>query len=57
MVGTVPLDSFDEPDVRKLARDRRRSSLKKDIAMTMIHEKRGVRDSARSLVLRFKNEW
>ena len=35
MVGTVPLDSLDDPDVpevRKLARDRLRRSLKKVIA-------------------------
>lgn len=30
-VGTVVLDSADESDIRKLARDRRRSSLKKGI--------------------------
>lgn len=30
-VGTVPLDSVEESEVRKLALDRRRSSLKKGI--------------------------
>ncbi len=30
-VGTVPLDSVEESEVRKLAFDRRRSSLKKGI--------------------------
>ena len=37
MVGTVPLDSLEDPEVpevRKLALDRRRSSLKKVIANT-----------------------
>jgi hypothetical protein len=31
-VGTVPLDSAEESEVRKLAFDRRRSSLKKGMA-------------------------
>jgi hypothetical protein len=32
VVGTVPCDSLDESDVRKLAFERRRSSLKKGMA-------------------------
>jgi hypothetical protein len=31
VVGTVPWDSLEDPEVRKLALDRRRSSLKKGI--------------------------
>ena len=34
VVGTVPLDSLDESVVRKLALERRRSSLKKGITRT-----------------------
>ena len=33
VVGTVPLDSVEESEVRKLAFDRRRSSLKKGMAV------------------------
>lgn len=39
VVGTVRLDSFDDPEVRKLALDRLRSSLKKGMVSSKIRRR------------------
>lgn len=47
VVGTVPWDSLEDPEVRKLALDRRRSSLKKGIGSA--RNSTAVVSSARTL--------